>query len=162
MAEDNEDTANLGFQTPFHDAAAAVTSATMDEIEKQWGGALSGEDVEAIHDLRVASRRLRAALSVYEDAFPAKEFRRAEKAMAQLTDALGPARDTDVLIEHLQKEIESLEPGREAEKTGLERYVRHLEAQRREQQILLDHAMRRLDLEKLSRDLDSVRAPHLD
>ena len=147
---------NLGLDTPFPQAAAAAVRKAMVEIEKNWAGSLSGSDVEAIHDLRVGTRRLRAALSVYENAFPAKEFARVERAMSQLTDALGPARDTDVLIEHLLAVVNGLGESDEAERLGLRHYIDHLTQLRARQQADLDRAMCKIDLEKIAADLESV------
>src|SRR5450432_2104514 len=91
-----------GLKTPFRSAAAIALQSALSEIEDNWKGALSGSNPDAVHDLRVGTRRLRAALSIYEAVFPVREFQRAEKAVAQLTDIFGPARDADVLIEHLE------------------------------------------------------------
>lgn len=146
----------IGLTAPFHQAAAIAVRKAMGEIHANWDGSLSGHDVEAIHDLRVGTRRLRAALSVYEDAFPAKQFARVERAMSTLTDALGPARDTDVLIEHLKSVLDSLEPTREAERVGLQHYIDHLEGERAKLQVALDKAMRKVDLEEVAADLESV------
>ncbi len=59
------------------------------------------DDIEALHDMRVATRRLRAALEVYAACFPAKRHRRALKRVKGLADALGERRDRDVAIEFL-------------------------------------------------------------
>ena len=142
-----------GLQTPFGEAASSAAKKAMDEIARNWDGALSGQDVEAIHDLRVGTRRLRAALSVYEHAFPPRQFQRVEKAMSALTDALGPARDTDVLIEHLTSVVEALGESDEAEKVGLRAYIDHLTQQRAGQQAELDKAMCRIDLARITSDL---------
>lgn len=66
-------------------------------------GVRQAEDIEALHDMRVASRRLRAALSLFCDAFPTRPFRRFDAEVKAITDALGEARDLDVMIETLEK-----------------------------------------------------------
>jgi CHAD domain-containing protein len=48
--------------------------------------------------MRVATRRLRAALEVFEPCFPGKEYRRALREVKSLADALGERRDRDVTI----------------------------------------------------------------
>jgi len=58
-------------------------------------------DVEPLHDMRVATRRLRAALEVFEPCFPTKRHRKALKRVKALADALGERRDRDVAIEFL-------------------------------------------------------------
>lgn len=153
---------NQGLRTPFHDAASAAVRKAFDEICSNWEGALGGVDVEAVHDLRVGTRRLRAALSVYEAAFPPREFARVERSMSALTDALGPARDTDVLIEHLEKVSGDSDAVDESERYGLRHLIGKLNEQRRMQQDELIHAMQCTDLEQISADLDSASIGRAD
>lgn len=61
--------------------------------------AVAGEDPEGVHQVRVASRRLRAAMDAAVDCFPARWYRPLHKAARDLTGALGDARDQDVLLE---------------------------------------------------------------
>lgn len=71
-------------------------------------GARQGEDIEALHDMRVATRRLRAALQVFEDAFEPgalKPFRRGLRAVGR---ALGTVRDLDVFMEKAQHYAQAL------------------------------------------------------
>jgi CHAD domain-containing protein len=58
--------------------------------------------VERVHDMRVATRRLRATLEVFEVCFPRKRHRKALKKVKALADALGERRDLDVELELLQ------------------------------------------------------------
>ncbi len=67
-----------------------------------------GTDPEAVHDMRVASRRLRAALAVFEPAFRHSDYYRLEKEVKQLTDSLSRARDLDVMIEELSREAANM------------------------------------------------------
>jgi len=60
------------------------------------------EDVESIHDMRVASRRLRAALREFRPALPGGESRRLREDARQITRLLGRPRELDVMIEMLQ------------------------------------------------------------
>lgn len=60
-------------------------------------------EVERVHDMRVATRRLRAALEVFEPCFPRKRHRKALKRVKALADALGERRDRDVAIEFLER-----------------------------------------------------------
>jgi triphosphatase len=64
------------------------------------GGTRLGEDPEELHDMRVATRRLRSALKFFEDALPeeAGHFRDELKFFAGF---LGEVRDLDVQIEQL-------------------------------------------------------------
>ena len=66
-----------------------------DEID----GVRNGEDVEAVHRMRVASRRLRAVLPLFSGCTGRRELRRWRRELRQVTRALGAARDTDVRID---------------------------------------------------------------
>ncbi|MDD1770129.1 MAG: CHAD domain-containing protein [Methanomassiliicoccales archaeon] len=65
-------------------------------------GVLSDEDAECVHRMRVASRRMRAALAVFEGCFPRKRLKRWSERMKTVTKALGAARDADVQIMFLE------------------------------------------------------------
>ncbi len=72
--------------------------------------------------MRVATRRLRAALEVFEPCFPAKRWRKALKRVKRLADALGERRDLDVEIELLEGLAdETAEADREALASLIER-----------------------------------------
>jgi CHAD domain-containing protein len=58
-------------------------------------------DIEDIHALRVASRRLRATLRLLAPVAPTTELRPAQKMIRRLALAAGVVRDHDVLIAHL-------------------------------------------------------------
>ena len=45
------------------------------------------DDPERVHDMRVATRRLRAAMEVFEPCFPRKRFRKALREVKALADA---------------------------------------------------------------------------
>ena len=62
---------------------------------------LKNEEEEAVHKMRVASRRLRATLDAYQAACWSKAFRRIYRQVKQAADLLGTARDTDVMLQHV-------------------------------------------------------------
>ena len=55
--------------------------------------------VDAVHDLRVATRRLREALRLFGPWLPGEETRRVRRRLRQITRGLGPVRDQDVALE---------------------------------------------------------------
>jgi len=66
-------------------------------------GVRLGEDSEELHDMRVATRRLRAALKLYADVLP-KRAGRYERDLRFIANALGEVRDLDVHLERLAEE----------------------------------------------------------
>ena len=79
-------------------AAARVISSRAAELTEQARGVLDTGDIERVHDMRVATRRLRAALEVFEPCFPGKPHKQALREVKRLADGLGERRDRDVAI----------------------------------------------------------------
>ena len=92
---------DLDCDAPFAEAAARVIAIRAEELFEHSRGVLDIGDIERVHDMRVATRRLRAAMEIFEPCFPAKRWRRALKRVKALADALGERRDRDVAIEFL-------------------------------------------------------------
>ncbi|MGV8026934.1 MAG: CHAD domain-containing protein [Anaerolineaceae bacterium] len=59
-------------------------------------------EIEDIHDLRVVSRRIRIALSVFNNFFPKRKVKTWEATIRSITRKFGKTRDLDVQIEFLQ------------------------------------------------------------
>jgi CHAD domain-containing protein len=91
----------LDCDQPFALAAARVIDVRADEVLEHAGRALDLGDIEGVHDMRVATRRLQAAMEVFRPCFPRKRHRAALKQVKGLADALGERRDPDVSIEML-------------------------------------------------------------
>jgi CHAD domain-containing protein len=89
-------------QTPFREAAARAVEVRTDEVFSFREGALDTGDIERVHDMRVATRRLRAVMEVFEPCFPKKRHRAALRDVKRLADALGERRDPDVHIDALE------------------------------------------------------------
>lgn len=92
---------DLDCEASFAATAVRVVGTRTEEVFEQADGILDLTDPERVHDMRVATRRLRAALEVCEPCFPAKPWRRALKRVKSLADALGERRDLDVQIDLL-------------------------------------------------------------
>ncbi len=73
-------------------------------------GARSGERVEDLHKMRVATRRMRAAWRVFGDAFRPGRVRRSVGALRTLAAHLGAVRDLDVLLDELAAYAATLGP----------------------------------------------------
>jgi CHAD domain-containing protein len=95
---------------PFEVAAATVVEVRSAEVFEHSSGVLDLDDVERLHDMRVATRRLRAALEIFRTCFPKKAYRRALKPLKALADALGERRDRDVAIQYLSGFVEDAPP----------------------------------------------------
>ena len=73
-------------------------------------GVRLGEDPEELHQLRVATRRLRSVLRTATPLLEATWAQALRDELSWLGDELGVARDIDVLTEHLRAEAADLDP----------------------------------------------------
>jgi CHAD domain-containing protein len=89
---------DLSAERSYAEAAARIVSVRASELTEQAAGVLDTGDIERVHDMRVATRRLRAALEIFEPCFPDKAYREALGEVKRLADALGERRDRDVAI----------------------------------------------------------------
>ena len=64
-------------------------------------GTIGGKDIEYLHDMRVSSRRVQAALKIFRDSFPKRKFRHVYTELRTLIKALGEVRHYDVLVDML-------------------------------------------------------------
>ena len=70
-------------------------------------GTRLGEDIEALHDMRVATRRLRTAVSAFSAALP-PEVLAARPDFGWVADVLGEVRDLDVELAWLREDAAAL------------------------------------------------------
>lgn len=87
---------------PYALAGARIVHARADELFSHGDEVLDTSDIERVHDMRVASRRLRAVLEIFEPVFPRGDFKTVLRDVKALADALGERRDPDVHIEAMQ------------------------------------------------------------
>ena len=85
----------------FAEAAARIVAVRAEELWQHAENVLDTGDIERVHDMRVATRRLRAVLEIFAPCFPPKRHRKALREVKALADALGARRDPDVQLELL-------------------------------------------------------------
>lgn len=81
--------------------AYAILRKQLGQLEAHEAGTRQGADPEALHDMRVATRRLRAMLSLFRDALP-PEAESLRQELGWLARHLGAVRDLDVQIEQVE------------------------------------------------------------
>jgi CHAD domain-containing protein len=137
------------------------TKALLDRLQnvaKEIHGVREADDIEAIHDMRVATRRVRSALALFKECF-GKYSKKWNKKMRRVTKALGAARDIDVQMDFLQGFLDGLtEPQYDA---GIKRLMLRLRQRREELQEDVIKAMDKLEasgvLEKMGAKLRQAR-----
>ena len=90
----------------------------LDAFISEIAGVKEAKDIEYIHRMRVASRRLRAALPLFSSCLPEKQYTKWMKELTKITRALGDARDADVQIAFLQKTLKKIQKGQGQETNG--------------------------------------------
>jgi CHAD domain-containing protein len=93
------DIPELHFDDAFAAAAAKVVAVRAQELADHSQNVLDTSDIERVHDMRVASRRLRAVLEIFAPCFPRAPFQSVLADVKLLADALGERRDPDVHID---------------------------------------------------------------
>src|SRR5262249_6239636 len=89
----------LEYDMPFAEAAGLTIATRAGEVFAYADGVLDTADIERVHDMRVATRRLRAVLEIYAPCFPRRRYEAVLGEVKQLADALGERRDPDVHID---------------------------------------------------------------
>jgi len=90
-------------------------------------GSRIGDDSEALHDMRVAVRRLRAAVRAFPAGFPARMLKRFTQELRWLGSITGPVRDLDVQLARLHQHSMALPRGHRA---GLSSLHEHMQVER--------------------------------
>ena len=119
---------DLDCEQPFSLAAAQVVEVRAAEVFAHSEGVLDVDDIERLHDMRVATRRLRAAMEFFKPCFPRKAFKAALKEVKAMADALGERRDRDVSIAALEEF--AFEVG-EADRVGVRTLIEALRQEQR-------------------------------
>jgi exopolyphosphatase/pppGpp-phosphohydrolase len=114
---------------------------------------LKHEDVEAVHKMRVAIRRLRATLDAYESCCDPKLFKKVYRQIKKAADALGAARDTDVMLLNVRAELEHV---RSEELAGMQWIIERLETFRQQKQQGLESFLNTLDEDTLKKQIASL------
>ena len=75
----------------------------VENLRKLMSAAISGDDVDAVHDARVITRRLKAATNLVKTVVSGRCRRPFDRVGKSLRRQLGPLRDLDVMLEHLDE-----------------------------------------------------------
>lgn len=84
------------------EAARRVILVRFEQMAVYREAVIQDTDIEDLHDMRVASRRLRAAWRCFGPLFSGKPTRRFQKEAGLITRTLGVVRDLDVMLEDLE------------------------------------------------------------
>ena len=95
--------ADLPADANLDEATARIILGTIEHFLVNWASLRASDDPESIHQMRVALRRLRAALGMLKKVIPCLEFEAFREEAKALASAFGPARDSDALRELIEQ-----------------------------------------------------------
>lgn len=107
--------------------ARLIIVAYFREMMSHKVGASEGVDIEFVHNMRVASRRLRAAMDNFVTCFEVEPFKKHYKQVRTITRTMGAVRDLDVLITHFKRKFNTLSAAEQRDIQGL---IQHLQYER--------------------------------
>jgi len=94
----NAGNVSLAKNTPPLAAFRDIALSCLEQLQANHSGAISSANPEYIHQMRIATRRLRAALRIFRPALPPALEEHLLPALRTLVATLGKARDYDVLL----------------------------------------------------------------
>jgi exopolyphosphatase / guanosine-5'-triphosphate,3'-diphosphate pyrophosphatase len=116
-----------------------------DDVRKQ-------EDIEAVHKMRVASRRLRAAVDAFESCVDPTSFKKINTRVKKLADALGTVRDTDVMISGLSSYMQEVAS---EERAGVQWLIDRLHSYHQQEEQVLDTELQKLDEDAIEQQINN-------
>jgi len=110
----------------YREAAARTVAIRAQELFEQAEGVLDTSDIERVHDMRVASRRLRAVLEIFAPCFERTLHRGVLGDVRSLADALGERRDPDVHLSQLEEFADAVKA---TDRPGVEAFAQRVRAE---------------------------------
>jgi CHAD domain-containing protein len=139
-------------------ALAAALRTEYEQLLTNDPGTRLGVDPESLHQLRVATRRLRAFLRAGRPLVDRRWADALRKELGWLGSALGPVRDLDVMIEHLEAEARAFDGDDAFAAGGL---VEQLEHERQRARAAMLRTMKTARYTKLLDRLERAGEPPL-
>jgi triphosphatase len=115
---------------PMAEAARKILRFHCGRMLANEAGTRAGTDIEAVHDMRVATRRQRSALRLFAPYFRRKTVRPFGAALRELAGHLGAVRDLDVMLDAARAHQSTLGEGAPAFQPLLEAWAAQRETER--------------------------------
>lgn len=128
---------NLRCRGSFAEGARSVLVVQLAELEERRESISGPEDSHALHDLRIAAKRLRYSLETFAVAFPPETAQPYADHVRDLQDVLGRIHDLDVLEGLLTGRIRRMDEGARARGLDIAQKVETQTARQHELQQLV-------------------------
>jgi len=119
-------------------------------LKRHLPGAVKGDD-RAVHQARVASRRLRESVPVLSAGLKGSKGKKARRKIRRLTGALGMVRELDVALKVVDELAQT-----DVSRAAIDELRAHVLAERQKRRDVMLERLDALDTDKLSRRLVSV------
>jgi len=146
----------LSAEMRYSDAATATIAVRSDELFEHAAGVLDVTQIEAVHAMRVATRRLRSVLEFYEPCLDGDQLGPILDEVCDLADVLGQRRDPDVELEALAGFAAA---ANEAERPGIERFIDRTSEQQQQANAELAQMLEQIEADDLRGRLAALIAP---
>lgn len=120
-------------------------------VEAEAKGVRKAKDIEPLHRMRVALRRLKSTLSDFRDLVPVREYEAAQVNIKKLLRSLGQARDIDTKIAFLRELGAS--PAAEKFQEGIQEIIEELQEDRAEIQPRIEKNISRMSQKQVFRSI---------
>jgi CHAD domain-containing protein len=132
---------------------ADVTQKYLSAFYKEIPGVLRSRDIEFVHRLRVASRRLDTAITVFKTCHPEKKVKAWQKELHPITSVLGRARDLDIQAACVKSYLKA-SPSADL-RPGIRRLLLRVTQKRKRIQEKLVDALKSLEQQQVLVSLDA-------
>ena len=139
----------------FAEAGARAVAVRAGELWEHAENVLDTNDIDRVHDMRVATRRLRAVLEIFAPCFDRREHKAVLREVKALADALGARRDPDVQLAALAGLQAAMGEG---ERAGLELFADRIRLEQQAGNEILAAALRHADTSDLRAKLERLVA----
>lgn len=117
------------------EAGRKIFSELLVNMKEHELGSRSGSDVESVHQMRVASRKMRSLFEMIGNYYKPKTVMKHTQGLRTIGKTLGNIRDLDVLIEDLEKFEKTLDKETQA---SLKQIIKKLDKKRGKHRVVLN------------------------
>ncbi len=117
------------------EAGRKIFAVQLEKMLFHEAGSRTGEDIESVHQMRVATRRMRSLFKLVGHVYTPKTVKKYNRSLRQIARTLGSIRDLDVLIEDLEAFGNTLS---KADKLVLQSVIKKLNKRRKKHRIVLN------------------------
>src|SRR6185312_618056 len=132
--------------TEIADAIATVVGEATEAIRANEEGSRQGGDIEHVHQMRVATRRIRAYLKAARPVLDGDVVTTLREDLSALAATLGAVRDLDVMIDRMHREAAALG---EPDTAALERLIGSVDTERDNDRLALVTVLDRPDYQDM-------------